>query len=492
MKQPDFENLVRRICALPNETEWVEFKHNKAEPDDMGEYISALANGAALRGEQYGYVIWGVEDETRKIVGTRFKPSQKKIGNEQLEGWLNRLLTPAVNFEFHTSEVDQQPVVMLRFPRAIAQPVQFRGEEFIRVGSYKKKLKDQPEKARALWKVFDQTPFEKHLAVEETTEEGLLKLLDHSAYFELMNLPLPKGRAGILDALARERLIASTTGGQWNISNLGAVLLARRLSEFPALARKAMRVVQYAGNDRTKTLKEQVGQKGYANGFEGLIGYINALLPANEVIGDALRKSVPVYPELAVREVVANALIHQDFSIGGSGPLVEIFSNRMEVTNPGKPLIPPDRFLDTPPRSRNEDLASLMRRFGVCEERGSGIDKVVFEIEFYQLPAPSFEAPGDNTKVMLFAPRSLPRMDKDDRIRACYQHACLKWVSGESMTNATVRKRFGISDKSAAQASRLIKEAVAAGAILPYDEDAAPKLMRYIPWWAGRSRPVLD
>jgi predicted HTH transcriptional regulator len=104
-------------------------------------------------------------------------------------------------------------------------------------------------------------------------------------------------------------------------------------------------------------LKEQEDSKGYACGVEGLIGFINAVLPSNEVIGSALRSSVPMFPELAVRELVANALIHQDFFLTGTGPIVEIFEDRIEITNPGMPLVDTDRFVDTPPRSRNETLA---------------------------------------------------------------------------------------------------------------------------------------
>ena len=101
-------------------------------------------------------------------------------------------------------------------------------------------------------------------------------------------------------------------------------------------------------------------------------------LQAQLAAADVARKlAVPVYPELAIRELVANALIHQDLSITGSGPMVEIFDDRIEITNPGVPLVETSRMLDSPPRSRNEGLASLMRRMGSCEERGSGVDKVV-------------------------------------------------------------------------------------------------------------------
>ncbi|WP_249176133.1 ATP-binding protein [Burkholderia vietnamiensis] len=259
---------------------------------------------------------------------------------------------------------------------------------------------------------------------------------------------------------------------------------AKRLDDFPHLRRKAVRVIAYTDNSRINTLREQVGNKGYASGFEGLIGFVNNLVPSNEVIGKALRRTVPMYPELAVRELVANALIHQDFTVGGAGPMIEIFADRMEISNPGVPLVDVDRFLDTPPRSRNEALASLMRRFGICEERGSGVDKVVHETEFYQLPAPEFAIAIDSTRASLFAHRSLSQMDKRDRIRACYLHACLRYVSRDYMSNTSLRERFGIAPQNSAMASRYIKEAVEQGVIRPYDELAGRKYMKYVPHWA--------
>jgi predicted HTH transcriptional regulator len=126
-----------------------------------------------------------------------------------------------------------------------------------------------------------------------------------------------------------------------------------------------------------------------------------------------------------------------------------------------------------------------MRRIGICEERGSGWDKVVDQTEFYQLPAPLPEATDDHTRVVLFAHRPLTKMDKADRIRAVYLHACLRYVNRENMTNTSVRERFGIEPQNSAAASRLIREAVEAEVVLPYDADAAPKLMRYVPFWAG-------
>ena len=481
-------SLLHELCALPRESERVEFKVNNTEPQAIGEYISALANSAALVGQAFAYLVWGVQNGDHAIVGTHFDPHAARVGNEELESWLLRLLEPKIDFRFFSVEIDCHSVVLLEIGRAVRHPVRFSGQEFIRVGSYKKKLKDYPEKERALWRIFDQTPFEDGIATERASGDDVLRLLDYPAYFELLERPLPANREGILEALLDDRIIRRSNAGGWDITNLGAILFAKRLDAFHTLRRKAVRVIQYRGNGRTETLREQEVNKGYASGFEGLISYINGLLPANEVIGEALRRSTPMFPELAVRELVANALIHQDFFVTGAGPMVEIFDDRIELTNPGEPLVDTQRFVDTPPRSRNETLASLMRRFRICEERGSGIDKVVFQVELFQLPAPLFESPQGSTRTVLFAHKALSAMDKADRVRACYLHACLRFVTRQEMTNTSLRMRFGVEEQNRSTVSRLIREAVEAGAIVPADPGAAPKLMRYLPFWASAAR----
>lgn len=210
------------------------------------------------------------------------------------------------------------------------------------------------------------------IAMENISGDFVLRELDYAAYFEMLSLDLPSDKEKMLEALREDGMIARCETGNFNITNMGAILFAKRLSDFPSLTRKAVRVIKYEGTDRISAArKEQVGGKGYANGFEGLIDYISNLLPNNEVLGKALRRVVPMYPEIAVRELVANAIIHQNFFMQGTSPLVEIFTDRLEITNPGAPLIDISRFVDHPPVSRNEKLAAFMRRVGVCEERGT-------------------------------------------------------------------------------------------------------------------------
>jgi len=456
----NLRSLLKELCSLPKEAEWVEFKRNNAEPEMIGEYISALANSAALIGKKNAFVVWGVNDDDHTLVGTSFNPSMVKHKQQELENWLLQKLSPKIDFAFHEFQsVDNLPVVILEIQAASHTPVQFDGTEFL-------------------------LPFEQQIAAKDVDDSEVLKLLDYSAYFDLFDLPLPEGRKGILTALEADQLIERDESGLWSITNLGAILFAKRLESFRHLSRKAVRLVLYKEDDRLVTTRELEGKKGYAIGFEGLMDTLKTLLPSNEEIGKAFRREVPMYPELALRELVANAVIHQDFNLTGSGPMIEVFAHRIEITNPGKPLVETERFLDYPPRSRNEGIAAFMRRIGFCEERGSGIDKVVAQTEIYQLPAPIFEAFDEHTRAVLFSYRELKDMDQEEKVRACYLHAVLKHINRQPMNNSTLRDRFGVEVKNSSIVSRILKQAVAAEVIKPYDDSAGTKAMRYVPWWA--------
>jgi ATP-dependent DNA helicase RecG len=209
-----------------------------------------------------------------------------------------------------------------------------------------------------------------------------------------------------------------------------------------------------------------------------------AQLPQNEVIENALRKQVKLLPDDSVRELIANALVHQDLSIEGTGPVIEVYSNRAELSNPGEPIVPVERFIDGY-QSRNERLADFMRRMRICEERSSGIDRVVHEAEVFQLPAPSFRTGHRRTIVTVYGPKPFDEMDREDRVRACYQHCALKWVVSERMTNQTMRTRFGLPEAKATVTSQIIAATIEAG-LIKSDETVggSRKHARYVPFWA--------
>lgn len=165
-------------------------------------------------------------------------------------------------------------------------------------------------------------------------------------------------------------------------------------------------------------------------------------------------------------------------------PMVEIFSDRIEISNSGTPLVIPDRFIDAY-LSRNEKLADSMRRMGFCEEKGSGLDKVIFYNELFQLPPVNIVVAENRTRVTIFSYKILNDLDKKEKIKACYQHACLKYVSNEKMTNQTLRNRFKIENHNYSVASRIIRDALEAGVIKEDDpESKSRKYASYIPFWA--------
>jgi predicted HTH transcriptional regulator len=474
--------LLSELRSFPNETEWIEFKINNTS--EIGEYISALSNSACIQNKPFGYIVFGIDDKTHRITGTKFKINQKGKGNEDLIPWLARLLEPRINFEFYELHAEGLKVIILQIQATQNTPVKFKGIPYIRIGSYKKKLDDYPEKQRQIWTKKPAFSFEKRLAATNLDSDKVLEYINYTSYFELSNLPLPDNKEAIFDKLIQEKIVLKNVG-KYDITNLGAILFAKKLDFFEDLERKSIRVIIYDGKNKLRTKKEQLGQKGYASGFKGLVNWINDQLPSNEEIGRAFRKEVKMFPELAIRELVANAIIHQDFNEKGTAPMVEIFNDRIEITNPGKPLISTMRFIDHNPQSRNEKLAHFMRRLNICEERGSGIDKVIFECEYYQLPAPKFIEGENYTRVILYAYKSLRQMDKEDKIRACYLHSCLKYVSGEYMTNTSLRERFGIEEKNYSMASRIIAEGIKSGLIKDYDPDnKSKKHSKYVPFWA--------
>lgn len=481
MKEQQLIELLNNLVKQPKESEWVEFKLNFHSEEEIGKRISALANGAAIHNQDYGYLVFGVEDETHIIKGTSFKPKHHKKGNEELEHWISQRLDPRIDFRIHEFAYDsQRNIALFVIPSAQNKPVDFSHTPFIRVGSITRKLAEFPEKERKIWRKSGR-PYELEIAKDSLSAADVIRLLSTETYFDLMKLPYPSNQNGVIEKFINENLVIKSQG--YAITNLGAILFAKNLVEFESVQRKSMRVIVYKGKNKVETIREQIGVKGYALGFLGLVEWINSQLPTNEEIGKALRTESRMYPEIAIRELVANALIHQDLSVKGF-PMVEIFSDRIEISNPGNPLITPDRFIDSY-ISRNEKLADLMRRMGFCEEKGSGLDKVIFYNELYQLPPINVITDENRTRVTLYSYKKLNDLDKKEKIRACYQHACLKWVSNEKMSNQSLRERFKIEDHNYSIASRIIRDAIDDKVIKEDDPDSkSRKYASYIPFWA--------
>ena len=474
-------DLLNDLVKSSKENEWIEFKLNFHSEEEIGERISALSNGACINNQRFGYLVFGIEDKTHIIKGTTFSARKHKKGNEELENWLATRLNPRIDFSIHEFDYDEKRhITMFIIPAAKTQPVEFFHQSYIRIGSITRKLNDFPEKQAKIWKK-NTIPFEKEIAKDNLSSTDISKYLSTEAYFDLMKIPYPSTLVGVLDKFIEEGLIVKGTG--YTITKLGAILFAKDLKAFESVERKTVRVIVYKGKNKVLTEREQIENKGYAIGFEGLVDWINGQLPANEEIGKVLRTESRMYPEVAIRELVANALIHQDLTEKGF-PMIEIFEDRIEISNPGTPLVTPERFIDAYV-SRNEKLADIMRRMGFCEEKGSGMDKVIFYNELYQLPPINIIVAEKRTRVTIYSYKKLNELDKKEKIRACYQHACLKYVSNEKMTNQSLRDRFKIEDHNYAIASRIIRDALTEGVIKEDDPDSkSRKFASYIPYWA--------
>ena len=313
-REPEYlRDLVRELRMLPAESEWVEFKVNNTNPEAIGKNISALANSAVLNDREAAYIVWGVEDGSHEIVGTRFVAYAAKRGNEPLPSWLRRTVSDNVDFVFHSVDIDGLTLQILEIAPTVQFPARFNGESFVRVGPVTKKLSHEPMIERRLWRLLDERSFEDGVAALNLTVDEVMRRIDYPSYFGLLNRPLPDGNSNILDAMRRDCLIRNSDAGGWDVTNLAAVLLARDLSEFRGLGRKCLRVIKYDGAGRFDAARERQFNLGYAAAFQRVIEHIMTLVPSNEVIEQALNVEMPMFPEIAVRELVANALIHQDF-----------------------------------------------------------------------------------------------------------------------------------------------------------------------------------
>jgi ATP-dependent DNA helicase RecG len=456
----------------PRENEHLEFKEAKQQFD----MAKLLRYCVALGNEGGGHLVLGVADKLpRQVVGTQAFQNTGEVKARILE---------ALRFRVEIAELAHPDGRVLVFevpPRPAGMPLHHEGAYLMRAGEDLVPM--SPDQLKRILAEGGADWFER-AARDGASADEVVALLDTQSFFELLDLPYPTNRDGVLARLAQERLIQHRPDG-WQISNLAAILLAKRLDSFsPELARKAARVVLYDGINKLVTRDDKPGVKGYAVGFESLIDFVHSSAPMNRFVEQVVREEVKMFPRQAIRELVANALVHQDFEATGQSIMVEMYADRLEVSNPGLPPIKVERFIDEF-RSRNERLAELMRRMGLCEEKGSGIDKVVHLAEVFQLPAPDFRISDTRTTAVLFAHQDFSVMSKPDRIRACYQHCCLQYVSNLRMSNQSLRERFKLPESKAATASQVIGMAKDAGLIKADESDStSTRYARYLPFWA--------
>lgn len=463
-----------------NELDW----KTNLSPDKkrLAEHLSAFSNYSGG-----GFLVFGI-NAAGKPVGIEEQEVHNTIG--QLANLGRSSVEPPIALDHAIGAYDSVSLLFVYIQESVVKPVHIRGkpmdEAFIRSGGTTRRASHQEIGTMMLR---SRTPrWEELRASMLKSDEELIQMLNTGSILRLAGIKPPSSDTELIDWLSAEKFIFKEPAGGGYVTNLGAIAAARKLSDFPDdLSRKAVRVIVYDGLNKAKTKQEREGKRGYATSFQNLLLFVMSLLPQSEVIERALRVRLTVYPEVALRELIANALIHQDFAIGGSGPLIEIFDDRIEISNPGG-LLPSkrlDRLIGTQPESRNEQLARSFRRYKICEERGSGLVKAGNEVELYGLPPMDFHAGSNYFKVTLHSPRTFGQMSPRERSEACYQHAVLKHLSGNAMTNTSLRERLKMPERQRAMVSAVIKIALDTGRIKPVDPlNKSLKFARYVPFWA--------
>lgn len=467
MKEED----LRELLTIRSENEHVEFKEAKGgfHFEKLVDYCVALGN------EGGGYIVFGVTDKhPRRIVGT-----QAFLEPERTVGGIYECLR--IKVRCHEFTLPEGRVLVFQAPsRPRGGWYDHDGRILMRAGESLVTM--SPDRLKEI--LAEGGPsFLERPASEVLSEADVIAQLDVQSFFDLRKIPMPATRGEILKALANRHLI-EPEGTGYVITNMGALLFAKDIEHFPSVAHKAVRVVVYDGVTKTKVKdgKDRQGKLGYAAGFERMISYIQAELPGDEDYQGGVRNVKYAYPIRAVRELVGNALVHQDLDEHGSSTKVEVYSDRIEISNPGLPVLDVERFIDED-QSRNLQLAAEMRRFNLYEGRGQGMDEVVSLIELHQLPPYSVRLGTRQTTVVLSRYRPLKDLTQEEKVAAVYQHCVLRYVTNRITNNESVRERFQIDTKNSALATRLLGDAVKAERIRLVDPSVGYRSWRYVPHW---------
>lgn len=448
----------------------LEFKEarNSYSLDKLYEYVVGIANSGG------GNMLFGVTDE-RQIVGTQaFRDVQD----------LEHRIHVKLHIQVITREmfVQGNRVLMLIIPqRHKGVPLEVDGKYLLRTGSSLVTM--TPHQLKEVFSEGDDTPNLRSVS-DPVTGQEVFKRLDVEAYFRLTDTAMPGQLTEQLRGLASTNLLKLLGEDQYVITTVGALFLARDLSHFPSLLWRRLRLIKYDGTGRLHAVVDHYETSGYGIGFERVMNLVRSHVPTPETIGDGRREDRFHYHPTAVREFVANALVHQDLGVNGIQITIEIFDDRIEIKNPGLPLIDVKRFVDES-RTRNQELSDVMRRAKLCEARGSGVDRALARIEEALLPAPEFYSENDATTVVLYKERLFEAMNLQERTWAIFLHACLRHVNSEALTNSSLRARFGLPGNKATQVSASIAATVEQKLIkLDPRAGASKKHARYLPFFA--------
>ena len=486
-KTLDFILETLKVQSNGNELSFIEVKDSNINPEVVGETISSIANICTYEDRDKGYLVYGIRDIDLEPVGVKFDPFNLKNNsdksNQDLEITLRQMIL-GVDFQFIPFKFDGKDFLIIPISKALGRIATYKSKAYIRIGKNTSELSNYPDMEKKIWSKLDKLAFWRMPAKSNIRPEDVIKLLDFETYYNLIQLPIPNDIELIIERFKQENFIKND-GGNWFITNLGSLLFARDMKIFPTLQYKTPRVITYDGDNKLATvIKDQHGSRGYASGFETLITWIDSQIPEPQKITRTFREQRKLYPAEALRELVANALIHQDCEETGMRPLIEIYKDHIDISNPGNCLVPTDRILGAIPKARNEILVDIMKRLYICETRGSGIPRTVGDIEEWQLPAPTFVNQENGFKATLYAYKSFDNLNMEEKLHACEQHVAFMYTKNSFANNETLRKRFGLGEKKANVISKLVRLAKDKNLIKDFDpSSSSKKYIKYIPIW---------
>ncbi len=354
-------NILNDLCSNTDEKEWFEFKENWFNAVQLGEYISAISNSAAIYGKKEGYFIWGVNDETHEIVGTDFN-YYKDYKNEPLQNFLARNLQPSINFSFKEEIIDEKRIIILTIPSATEIPTAFKEKRFIRIGSSKVNLNDYPQREKELFKILEVGVPTITNTISENQDLTFKKLF---AYY---------GSKGIIlqDKTFKKNLNLLTEDNKYNI-------LAQLLSDNSSIP---LRVSIFEGDNKASNLfsVREFGFNCLLYSLEELITYGNVLniLKSDETNRIVERKEVTLFDNNVFREAVINAILHNRW-IDKNEPMITVYNNRIEILSRGS--IAPNQtlngFFEGISVPVNSKLSEIFLQLRISEKSGRGVPKIV-------------------------------------------------------------------------------------------------------------------
>lgn len=390
MNNSELVTLIDRLRREPHETEWLEFKHNHYEPELIGEYLSALANAACLSGKPRGYLVFGIDNQSRDVVGTKFDPYITKAkGNQDLVIWLSMGLRPNVGFETFMFDHPKGPMVLFEINAAWDRPVNFYGTAYIRVGTSKTELRNHPEKERAIWnrRADWSAQISERATLADLDPEAILKA---RAQFKIKHPPQAGEVNDWDDATFLNKAKLTIQGAITNTSVLllGTTEAATLLS--PAVA-KISWILKDAEN---KELDYMHFGTPFILQVDRVLQRIRNLILRKLPSGTLFPQEITQYDPWVIREALHNCIAHQDYSMHGRINVVETPATIL-LTNVGsflpgnvETVIRQDAPLEI---YRNPFLADAMVNLNMIDTQGGGIKKMFQSQAKRFFPLPDYE-----------------------------------------------------------------------------------------------------